>query len=348
MEGDPYPIEDANDMQAIGADPNYWDAHFMLVNDINLAQFTGTQFNIIGRSPVLFTGVFDGNGHSINHFTYLAEDSSQVGLFGSVSGEHITIKNLILNDVNIAGDRRVGALVGVLYGGISGCSVVSGRVSGKGMVGGLAGLLEPGRDHLKCISDCYAIVDVQGGSGTGGLVGYSHWSIERCFSSGSVKGENGVGGLTGTHYRLGIISNCYSLCAVNGNDYVGGLIGITVRPVDNCLSAGIVDGNELSGAFVGGGAYTTYTKCFWDTEINPDANGIGDGSDPNVIGLTTEQMHRRSTFADAGWDMVNVWDIGENQTYPFLRTHLPSDINKDDETNFLDLAILTENWLGEK
>ena len=33
---------------------------------------------------------------------------------------------------------------------------------------------------------------------------------------------------------------------------------------------------------------------------------------------------------------------------PFLRTHLPSDINKDDETNFHDFAILAAHWLNEK
>jgi hypothetical protein len=77
-------------------------------------------------------------------------------------------------------------------------------------------------------------------------------------------------------------------------------------------------------------------------------NGIGNISDPNLIGLPTAQMQMRSTFADTGWDMVNIWDIGENQTYPFLRKHLPSDINKDGETNFYDLAILAENWLKER
>ena len=95
-------------------------------------------------------------------------------------------------------------------------------------------------------------------------------------------------------------------------------------------------------------AYTDYSKCFWDSEINLGLQGFSYGNDPNVLGLTTAQMQQRSTFTDAGWDMVNVWDIGENQTYPFLRTHLPSDINEDEETDFLDLAILAVHWLEEK
>ena len=47
-EGDPYQIWDACDMQAIGADANFWDAHFRLMADIDLAGYTGTSFNIIG------------------------------------------------------------------------------------------------------------------------------------------------------------------------------------------------------------------------------------------------------------------------------------------------------------
>lgn len=34
---DPYRICTAEDMNAIGADSNDWDKHFLLVNDINLA-----------------------------------------------------------------------------------------------------------------------------------------------------------------------------------------------------------------------------------------------------------------------------------------------------------------------
>ena len=73
----PYRISDANDMNDRFSNP-YWDKHFVMVNDVNLAQFTGTEFNIIGR----FTGVFDGNGFAISNFNY--ESSSfrfGIGLF---------------------------------------------------------------------------------------------------------------------------------------------------------------------------------------------------------------------------------------------------------------------------
>ena len=63
---DPYLIYTAEQMNAIGANPNDWDKHFKLMADIDLSAYTGTAFNIIGS----FRGVFDGNGHTISNFTY--------------------------------------------------------------------------------------------------------------------------------------------------------------------------------------------------------------------------------------------------------------------------------------
>ncbi len=45
---DPYLIYTAEQMNAIGADANDWDKHFRLMADIDLAAYTGTDFNIIG------------------------------------------------------------------------------------------------------------------------------------------------------------------------------------------------------------------------------------------------------------------------------------------------------------
>ena len=58
---DPYSIYTAEQMNAIGAEPNDWDKHFKLMADIDLSQFTGAEFNIIGTAADPFTGYFNGN-----------------------------------------------------------------------------------------------------------------------------------------------------------------------------------------------------------------------------------------------------------------------------------------------
>lgn len=117
----------------------------------------------------------------------------------------------------------------------------------------------------------------------------------------------------------GLVSNCYATTKVSGNGTVGGLVG------EN--------------------AFASYSKCFWDKTVNPDLNGIENTTDPNVVGKTTIEMLTESTFTDAGWDFIEIWDIGESQTYPYLRVYSAGDLNHDHSTNFVDFVIFTDHWL---
>jgi len=81
---DPYQIRTAEQMNTIGASPNDWGKCFKLMADIDLSGFDGKQgrsaFKIIGTSTQnTFTGVFDGNGHTISRLTI--DGGSRLGLF---------------------------------------------------------------------------------------------------------------------------------------------------------------------------------------------------------------------------------------------------------------------------
>jgi len=193
---DPYLIFDANQMNAIGADSNDWDKHFLLCADIDLSGYTGTSFNIIGEyvgwqdpnnNP--YRGVFDGNNHTIANFTYDSNGTNCIGLFGYVSGEkeNAEIKNLglIAPDVGAGTGLPVGSLVGLLEGGtITNCYVEGGSVAGNLHVGGLVGINTDGT-----ISDCYSTGSVSGNNNVGGLVGINtEGTITTFYSSGTVSG----------------------------------------------------------------------------------------------------------------------------------------------------------------
>ena len=57
-------------------------------------------------------------------------------------------------------------------------------------------------------------------------------------------------------------------------------------------------------------------------------------------------MVQQSTFTD--WDFINVCNIGENQTYPYLRKYSAADINKDKAVNLIDLTIIAQHWMREE
>ena len=88
-----------------------------------------------------------------------------------------------------------------------------------------------------------------------------------------------------------------------------------------------------------------YTACFWDSEVNPDVNGIGNMNEPNVIGLPTVEMQTLSTYTDAGWDFVDIWDICEEMNYPkFFWQIPPGDFLCPDGVSLIDYSFFTARW----
>ena len=248
---DPYLIYNANQMNAIGADANGRSKHFKLMDDIDLGQFTGTNFNIIGadrNNP--FSGVFDGNGHTISNFSYTSTDNKRyIGLFGYIDDPNAEIKNLGLNDpnVDVGTEDDVGSLVGYLKDGtITNCHAEGGSILGDDRVGGLVG----GNDGT--ITNCFSTCSASGDKYVGGLAGSNYGAIINSFSTSDVLGGSGVGVLTGSHSN-GIIINCYSMGCVSGTrSGIGGLSGYNSGTIVNCYSLASVSSPGSEGCYIGG------------------------------------------------------------------------------------------------
>jgi hypothetical protein len=391
---DPYLIYTAAQLNTIALNPADWNKNFKLMADVNLATYTGTQFNCI--SCIYAAGVFDGNGHTISHFNYsnTINGSYYIGLFSSVIGQ---VKNLTLTDVNVTGYYAVGALVGNNSGAITNCSVsggsvtalygrggsgglvgwnegsifgcrASGEVNSPGDAGGLAGYNSGGQNlpQINSSSSTAAVTCLASGYHAGGLVGYNEGKINFCYATGSVAGGTEVGGLVGFSgggSEYGIVS-CYSTSPVSGINNVAGLVGYNdcdvidtfidgnwvstcyASPISCCYSSGHVSSaGTNTGGLVGEDAALSYgvapgtSGSFWDKQTSGQATSAGG------TGKTAQEMQTLATFSAAGWDFVDVWGIGEGQTYPFLRSRSAADLNNDNIVNFCDLAIFVQRWL---
>jgi hypothetical protein len=336
---DPYRIATAEDLNDIGNHEEDWDKHFILVNDVNLAQYNGTQFRMIGiYYNNAFTGVFDGNDKSIWNFTRSSTGGYNIGLFGYVA-ENGQIKNLTLEnvDVNAVNGDDVGALAGWNDGTITNC-YSSASVLGNESVGGVVG----NNGYCGTIANCYSNGSASGKWFIGGLVGANSGEISLCYSSDIVSGEYGVGGLAGGNEVTETITDCYSSGSVSGYVYVGGLVGLNNGTITRCYSSGSVSGNDNVGGLAGLGDPNLVTASFWDKDTSGQTTSAGG------VGKTTAEMKTKSTFTEAGWDFVEIWGIGENQTYSYLRTEPAGDLNHDKKVDFTDLAILALHWLEER
>ena len=326
--GDPFIISTAAEMYDIGNNLADWNNYFLLTADIDLSAYAGTQFNVIGDDFIKFTGVFDGNGHTILNFTYNSTGTDYIGIFSNIRGAEIKNTGLIDPNINAGTGNYIGSLVSYMSGFYSegpsptdnilfNCYVEGGKVDGNDAVGGLVGFKESGT-----IRNCYSTCTVSGNKNVGGLLGVNEYGyLTSCYSSGSASATTRVGGLIGVSVEAQI-NDCHSTAAVVGDDYVGGLAGSGIM-MSNCYSAGSVSGSgDNVGGLVGSG-WGYITDCFWDV------NTSGEPNSPGGIGKTTVEMQDPNTFMDAGWDFVgkpdgpgDIWAEPVGGGYPVLAWQL--------------------------
>lgn len=304
----PYQIANPADWQELMDTPTDWDKHFVFVSILDLS---GIAMTPVGNTTTKFTGVLDGAGFGISGVRILRPDEDYIGLFGYV-GNPAEIRNLGLRDHYINGRHWVGGLVGRNdYGRLEGIYIAAYVVAEGNYAGGIVGA----NNYPKgTVSGSYSAGRVFGGNYVGGLAGYNaHGTFETSYSLGGVEGNQQVGGLIGWN-NGGTVQMCYSIGSVLGDTEVGGLVGKN-------------DGG-------------TVTASFWS--IQESGQTASDGG----IGVAIPvQMRRRGIFADAGWDFIHVWGIGQHQTTPYFRTTPAADINGDGVVNLEDLAIMAAQWL---
>jgi len=377
---EPYLIFTAQELNTIGANPADWGKHFKLMADIDLSDFAGSAFNIIGQWVGLgsphnkpFSGIFDGNDRTISNFNYASQNRDGIGLFGCVRGQ---IKDLGLINPNVSGQGLyVGSLLGYLdQGTVVRCYAENAVVSGGFAVGGLVGL----NDGM--ITMCYSTGQIWGDTFVGGLAGLvGPGLVTNCYATADVSGNQNVGGLVGkTDDETSAITDCYATGRVSGGTYVGGLLGQIERGgIATCYSTGRVLGNQYVGGLIGlVRLQVTVWNCFWDIQTS------GQPTSADGMGRTTAQMQTESTFTSAGWNFITMWDVCEGTNYPILLWQIPvgdfrcpdgvtlvdfswfaqwwlvnscnaanfycegADLDESGSVGFADLAIFTENWLA--
>ena len=259
-----------------------------------------------------YTGIFEGQNHTISGLYFKQENTSEVGFFGYNGGK---ISNVGILNSYFCGFSRVGGVCGYnsstitncynkgvvdgtadaagSFGGVCGCNLGiltncynTGIVKGQSFVGGVSG------DNNKTITNCYNTEIVSGQSYVGGIDGDNSGTITNCNNEGKVSGtEDSVGGVSGDNNKT--ITNCYNTGIVSGQSYVGGVNGYNKNgTIINCYTTGEVNG---TGSHVGGVigmnlSNGTITNCYYDSTVYTGAAiGTNSGTTTKIEGKTTEQ-----------------------------------------------------------
>ncbi len=246
---------------------------------------------------------------------------------------------------------QVGGFSGYLWAGEISNSGAYGNVNGEGeRVGGFIGEIRYG---IRTVKNSYAKGDVNANSSyVGGFVGRLVGFIEECYASGNVSGDGDyVGGFAGfnaystaTDYT---IRRSYYAGEVDGSgEYIGGFVGDNRGAILNSYAIGKLEADsesDLVGGFVGRnggwsdiGIVNSFAAVEVTVPVGVSAGGfLSNEQYPRVVvnsyfdksinadtainllyGRTTTEMQSQANFSD--WDFVNIWQIDENQSYPYL------------------------------
>ena len=290
-DGNTYEVYNTEGLKNIASLVNSGATGINITLDTDL-DLTDMEWTPIGTYDKPYTGTFNGGGKTITGLT-VTGSNEYAGLFGCI-GSGGTVKNVVLEGVQITSDNSLGSVGGVAgwsYGTLENCSV-SGSVSGRGqnsIVGGVVGYQSGGS-----ITGCSSSATVNAGNVAGGVAGSTQSAtLTGCYATGDVtlesinQGGNFAGGVVGNNGSSSTLKACYAWGSVTGSGsgtvYTGGVTGSndlgtltacyhakgTVKGSDG--ATGGVAGRNFKGLMPYGGIITA---CYWGG--NGQEQGIGE------------------------------------------------------------------------
>ena len=284
-----------NFMNEVNSGNTYEGQYVYLLENIDLEN---QEWDVIGSytdgtTNKPFAGIFEGNNRTISGLN-INKSQDSVGLFAYNTG---IIRDIVLENGSVTGNRRTGGVVGVNEGVIENCANFLNITSKtSGYVGGISGI------NTEKISNSYNCGIIEAVFDSGGISGGNNEgaTIEYCYNSGKIIGSGGEvngdgrthsGGIAGN--SSGNIYSCYNAGDIEiANLDGGGIVGTILLngEISNCYNVGEIYGNGATIGNVIGAAYhkTTIINCYFSREIC-SLNGVGQFGTPTISNGTIER-----------------------------------------------------------
>ncbi len=352
---DPYIVCSAAQLDNVRTGKNL---AYLLGADLDLAT---VPFVPLTTGDEKFSGIFDGDGHTIDRLTIDTPASDDVGMFGRLQVLS-DVRDLHLTNVDVTGNTFVGGLAGRAEAGAHVQDVtVTGSMLGNDYVGGLAGTVDGVAERvatnvvvvandyagaitgamgsLGTLARASALGEVSGRDYVGGAVGHTRGHLWRVSADAVAEGRNFVGGAVGGAEDYAIVE-CEARGSATGTSYVGGLVGSVRGIVVESRSTASASGTTYVGGLVGfldgfaGHVFSTGASSGGGLvgAVTPDAevkgsfwdtqsSGQSSSADGTAVGKTSTQMRTPATYA--GWQTYTMWQLTDGELPVFRDSDAP-------------------------
>lgn len=318
---DPFQIETAAQLAHFAKTVNEGEAYLykyiVLTADIDLAN---KEWTPIGNHSNPFKGNFNGDNHTVTGMQ-ISGELDRVGLFGECTKHNVNsaIKNITVKDSVICGINFVGAIVGYAEEiNIENCRSIGNTINGKTDVGGICGKI--GEYSVGKVSQCYNSSKVTGRGRVGGIAGMGGIA-ENCLNTGEIMIINkayqsaggGIFGIFDDTTASASITACVNLGKVSGGESFGGIVGSTDSKSTGHISNCYYNMDAITGGFDAGTALTAGQLC----------GALPDGLDSTIwkegsVDTSTAKatQGRFGTATGTYINLTKVADIKETKTAP--------------------------------
>ena len=318
---DPFQIETAAQLAHFAKTVNEGEAYLykyiVLTADIDLAN---KEWTPIGNHSNPFKGNFNGDNHTVTGMQ-ISGELDRVGLFGECTKHNVNsaIKNITVKDSVICGINFVGAIVGYAEEiNIENCRSIGNTINGKTDVGGICGKI--GGYSVGKVSQCYNSSKVTGRGRVGGIAGMGGIA-ENCLNTGEIMIINkayqsaggGIFGIFDDTTASASITACVNLGKVSGGESFGGIVGSTDSKSTGHFSNCYYNMDAITGGFDAGTALTAGQLC-GALPKGLDSASWKEGSVDTSTAKATQG--RFGTATGTYINLTKVADIKETKTAP--------------------------------
>lgn len=320
-ENDPYQINTAAELAYFAKSVNdgkWYDGEYIILkNNINL---NNQEWTPIGNHSNSFRGNFDGRNHTVTGMQ-ISGELDRVGLFGECTKHNVNsaIKNITVKDSVICGINFVGAIVGYAEEiNIENCRSIGNTINGKTDVGGICGKI--GGYSVGKVSQCYNSSKVTGRGRVGGIAGMGGIA-ENCLNTGEImiidkpyqSACGGIFGIFDDTTASASITACVNLGKVSGGESFGGIVGSTDSESTGHISNCYYNMDAITGGFDAGTALTAGQLCGALPE-GLDSTIWKEGSVDTSTAKATDTGSRFGTATGTYINLTKVAKIGETKT----------------------------------
>lgn len=328
---DPYIIEDAADLKAFAALLDGKSENIGLCAkvadgvtsiDVSDATWQPMPANVKDTEgkDLGYTGVFDGNGATIN--LNVDKSGKNAGLF-SIIGDGGKVKN-VTTDGKVIGGSYVGGICGTNKGTIDDCNNKAEVKASSDVAGGIAGYCESsGKIQFSGAMTNSGKINSNGS--IGGIVGECKGSIEgagELQNTGVIDGgiyyqsTGGIAGKLGDAAALKVTGEVRNTAEVSGATYTGGIVGCLASSSGDPIqiqAGSILNTGNVTGSYAGnsiGGVIGYIPGKAEISAMTGDIRNTGAVKGPKTIGGVFGYCN--NTTVTAAGDIVNTGEVASN------------------------------------